>query len=183
MENKKQANFSPLGLLGFGLTTVLLNLHNIGLLELSVIIVSMGISMGGTAQIFAGLLSFKQGKTFAGTAFTSYGLFWYSLVLIWIMGPKYNLSFDLTSMGFYLLLWGIFTIFMAIGTKSHPTISKIVFWSLAALFILLAIGDFADNKIITIIAGAVGIFTGLAAFYEAVGQIVNEELDKTIFPM
>ncbi len=183
MENNKQANMGPLGLLGFGLTTILLNLHNVGLLDSTIVIVAMGIAMGGTAQIIAGIISFKQGKTFAGTAFTSYGLFWLSLVMIWLMGPKYGMEADLPSMGFYLLLWGIYTAFMALGTKSHPTISKIVFWSLALLFVLLAIGDFADSEVITIIAGGVGIFTGLSAFYEAVGQIVNEEFGKTILPM
>lgn len=183
MENKKQGNPAPLGLLGFGMTTILLNLHNVGLLDLTIVIVAMGIALGGAAQVIAGVLSFKRGNTFAGTAFTSYGFFWFSLVFIWILGPKYGMDADLTSMGFYLLLWGLYTTFMAIGTKSHPTISKIVFWSLALLFFLLAIGDFANSTIITNIAGGVGILTGLAAFYDAVAQIVNEEFDKTVLPM
>lgn len=183
MENKKQANYGPLGLLGFGLTTILLNFHNAAILPFSMTIVAMGLALGGLAQVIAGILSFKQGKTFAGTAFTSYGLFWFSLIAIWVLGPKYSIDVDNNSMGLYLLLWGVYTIFMAIGTLKHKTTSKIVFWSLALLFILLAIGDFTNSNVVTIIAGVVGIISGLAAFYEAVGQIVNEELDKNVFPL
>ena len=80
----KVANPGPLGLLGFGMTTVLLNLHNAGLLPLSIVIVAMGIALGGLAQIIAGIRELCQGNTFAGTAFTAYGLFWWSLVLIWV---------------------------------------------------------------------------------------------------
>lgn len=182
MKNKKVANPAPLGLLGFGMTTVLLNLHNTGLIPLSVVIVAMGIAFGGLAQVIAGVLSYKDGNTFAGTAFTAYGFFWLSLVIIWGFGDKYGQA-DLTSMGFYLLLWGIFTLFMAVSTKNHPTISKIVFGTLALLFFLLAIADFADSTLIKTIAGSVGIFTGLAAIYDGVGQIVNEELGKDVFPL
>jgi|SRR5690625_2213332 len=182
MENKK-SNPAPLGLLGFGLTTILLNLHNAGLIPLSIVIVAMGVAMGGVAQIIGGLISYKNGNTFAGTAFTAYGFFWLSLVMIWILGPKYNMEADLTSMGFYLLLWGIFTTFMAIGTKTHSLVSKLVFWSLALLFYLLALGDFTDVVIITRIAGVLGIFTGLFATYDAVAQIVNEEFEKEVLPL
>lgn len=182
MENKK-ANPAPLGLIGFGLTTILLNIHNAGFIPLSMVIVGMGIALGGVAQIISGLLSFKNGSTFAGTAFTAYGFFWLSLVFIWVLGPKYNLEADLTSMGFYLLLWGIFTTFMAIGTKNHSLVSKMVFWSLALLFYLLALGDFTGVAVITKIAGFVGIFAGSMATYDAVAQIVNEELEKTVLPL
>lgn len=183
MEKQKTFNPGPLGLLGFGMTTILLNLHNAGFIPLSMVIVAMGIAMGGTAQVIAGILSFKKGNTFAGTAFTSYGFFWISLVLIWLLGPKYNLSPDRIAMGFYLLLWGIFTLFMAIATLKHSHASKVVFFSLALLFFLLAIGDFAGSEIIIKIAGYVGIFTGAAAVYESMAQIINEEFGKDILPL
>lgn len=184
MENNKTMNPTPLGLLGFGLTTILLNIHNAGFIPLSMVILAMGVAMGGTAQIIAGVLSFKKGNTFAGTAFTSYGLFWFSLVLIWVFDSNYGrFNVDKISMGYYLLLWGIFTVFMAIGTKNHTLVSKIVFWSLATLFIVLAIGDFMDSDTINTIAGFIGIISGGSAFYDAVAQIVNEELNKTVLPL
>ena len=76
MGNTKLANPAPLGLMGFGMTTILLNLHNVGYFALDGIILAMGIFYGGIAQIFAGLLEYKKGNTFGLTAFTSYGSFW-----------------------------------------------------------------------------------------------------------
>ena len=183
MKEKVAANPGPLGLLGFGMTTVLLNLHNAGLLPLSIVIVAMGVALGGLAQIIAGIRELKQGNTFGGTAFTAYGLFWWSLVLIWTNPFKGIESGDKNSMGFYLLLWGIFTGFMFIGTLTHNRATQVVFGSLTVLFILLALGDFTGNHTITTVAGFEGFFCGLSAIYSAVGQIVNGELGKTILPL
>lgn len=60
MGNTKLANPAPLGLMGFGMTTILLNLHNVGYFALDGIILAMGIFYGGIAQIFAGLLEYKR---------------------------------------------------------------------------------------------------------------------------
>src|SRR6202022_3121928 len=78
-------NPAPLGLLGFGMTTVLLNLHNAGFYTLNAMILAMGICYGGIAQVIAGMMEWRKGNTFATTAFVSYGLFWLSLVplLLW----------------------------------------------------------------------------------------------------
>ena len=181
---KKTANPGPLGLLGFGMTTVLLNLHNAGFIELSIVIVAMGLALGGTAQIVAGITELRIGNTFGGTAFTAYGFFWWSLCLIWINPFKPGINpADKVSMGFYLLLWGIFTLFMFFGTLFHNRITQTVFLSLTALFFLLAIGDFSGNHGITIAAGYVGIFCGASAIYSALGQIVNGESGRAIFPL
>ena len=179
----KVANPGPLGLLGFGMTTVLLNLHNAGLLPLSIMIVAMGIALGGLAQIIAGIRELCQGNTFAGTAFTAYGLFWWSLVLIWVNPFEGIESADKIAMGYYLLLWGIFTGFMFIGTLKHNKATQVVFGSLTVLFVLLALGDFTGNHTITMIAGIEGIFCGLSAIYSAMGQILNAEYGKEVMPL
>lgn len=181
----KTANPGPLGLLGFGMTTVLLNLHNSGLLPLSIVIVAMGIAMGGAAQVIAGIFEMKHGNTFAGTAFTAYGLFWLSLVMIWVNPVAGNgiAAGDSLSLAYYLLLWGVFSIFMFICTLRHNRITQMVFGSVTLLFLLLALGDFTGNHTITTVAGYVGIFSGLSAMYSCVGQIVNEEYGKSILPL
>ena len=97
----KLANPGPLGLLGFGMTTILLNLHNAGLIPLSMMIIAMGIALGGLAQLIAGILEFRNGNTFAGTAFIADGSFWWSLVAIWTLAPE-GLAADKISMGYYL---------------------------------------------------------------------------------
>lgn len=178
----KLSNPGPLGLLGFGMTTVLLNLHNAGFIPMSMVIIGMGFALGGVAQIIAGSIEFKHGNTFGGTAFTAYGFFWLSLVAI-LYFPKAGLEADNVSMGFYLLIWGVFTFFMFIGTLTHNIITQIVFGSLTLLFFLLAVGDFTGLELVKQIAGYVGLICGLAAIYSAVGQIVNQEHDKNIFPL
>ena len=183
LKEKSFANPGPLGLLGFGMTTVLLNLHNAGFLPLSIVIVAMGIALGGLAQIIAGIRELCQGNTFAGTAFTAYGLFWWSLVLIWVNPFDGINAVDPISLAWYLLLWGVFTGFMFIGTLKHNRATQVVFGSLTILFVLLAMGDFTGNHMITTIAGYEGIFCGLSAIYSAMGQIVNGEFGKKIFPL
>ena len=183
LSEKKNANPGPLGLLGFGMTTILLNLHNAGFIELSIVIVAMGLASGGAAQVVAGIAELRIGNTFGGTAFTAYGCFWWSLCLIWINPFQPINPADPVSMGFYLLLWGIFTLFMFFGTLSHNRITQTVFLSLTILFFLLAIGDFSGNHVITVLAGYVGIICGSAAMYSAVAQIVNGESGKAIFPL
>ena len=178
----KEANPAPLGLLGFGMTTILLNLHNSGIISLSVVIIAMGFALGGLAQIIAGIMEFKNNNTFGATAFTAYGCFWWSLIIIWC-NPWSQYPSDSKSMGCYLLLWGVFTLFMFIGTLKHNRATQVVFGSLTILFFLLAAGDFTGNHMITTIAGVEGIFCGLSAIYASMGQILNAEYGKTVLPL
>lgn len=176
------ANPSPLGLLGFGMTTVLLNLHNAGIIPLSIVIVAMGFALGGTAQIIAGIMEFKKNNVFGATAFTAYGCFWWSLIIIWV-NPFNIAPADEKSMGFYLLLWAFFTFMMFIGTLKHNTALQVVFFSLTILFLLLALSDFTGIHAIKIGAGWVGIVCGLSAVYASLAQVVNNEHGKNILPL
>lgn len=180
------SNPAPLGLLGFGMTTVLLNIHNAGFYGLNSMIIGMGIFVGGFAQIIAGVQEWKKNNTFGATAFTAYGSFWLSLVVIWLL-PRLSFASDLKSteeaMGWYLLLWGIFTLGMFFGTLKLNRALQVIFGSLVILFFLLAIGDFTGNKCIKTIAGYEGIFCGLSAIYACVAQILNEVYGKTILPL
>ncbi|MDD2217901.1 MAG: acetate uptake transporter [Eubacteriales bacterium] len=177
------ANPGPLGLLGFGMTTVLLNLHNADIIQLSIVIVAMGFALGGAAQIIAGIMEFKKNNTFGATAFTAYGFFWWSLIVIWTNPTSAINPADDISMGFYLLLWGIFTSGMFIGTLKHNKGLQVVFLSLAILFFLLAAGDFTGSHSIKIIAGWVGIFCGSSAIYNSLGQVINNEFGRNIIPL
>lgn len=184
LENVKQiriadtyANPSPLGLMGFGMTTILLNVHNAGIIPLSAMILAMGIAYGGLAQIIAGIIEFKKANTFGATAFTSYGCFWMSLALIW-WNPFGIEGADSTSMGFYLFMWGIFTFAMFIGTLKIGRHLQLVFGTLTILFFLLAAGDFTGNHQITVIAGYEGIICGALAIYAAMHQVISELYKK-----
>lgn len=181
------ANPAPLGLLGFGTTTVLLNLHNAGLFSLGSAILAMGVFYGGFAQIFAGWMEWKKGNTFAAVAFTSYGLFWESLVLLVLM-PAWGWT-EPTSpggMAAYLWIWGLFTFVMWFATFKHDRALQIVFLTLWILFLLLGLGEIVSGdagSTITKIAGWEGIICGGSAIYAAAAAILNDTFDRTILPV
>ncbi|WP_298444223.1 acetate uptake transporter [uncultured Ferrimonas sp.] len=184
--SQKVANAGPLGLMGFGMTTVLLNIHNAGFFPVDTMILGMGIFFGGIAQIIAGIIESKNGNTFGTTAFISYGSFWLTLVGLWVM-PSMNLGFSASSpefMGCYLAMWGLFTGFMFIGTLANfPRVKQFIFLSLTVLFFLLAIKDFTGNKMIGVIAGYEGIICGFSAIYLAMATIINGEFGRVILPV
>ena len=178
------ANPAPLGLMGFGMTTVLLNIHNAGYYELNTMILAMGIFYGGIAQIIAGMMEWKKNNTFGTTAFTSYGLFWLSLVGLILM-PKLGLgeaaSKPATAM--YFVMWGLFTLVMFIATLRLNRALQFVFLSLTVLFFLLAIRDFTGSASIGALAGYEGIICGLSAIYAALAQVLNEVYKKVLAPL
>lgn len=167
------ANPAPIGLLGFALTTFLLNIHNAGFFPVDSMILAMGIFYGGFAQVIAGVLEWKKGNTFASFAFMSYGMFWLSFVAMtlmagwgWIAAPTPN------SAGMYLLSWGILSLVLFIYTLRTNFISKAVFGTVTLLFFLLAISDFTGNHTIKIIAGWEGMLCAALAFYDGATQIL-----------
>ena len=175
------ANPAPLGLMGFGMTTVLLNIHNAGFFPNSAMILAMGIFYGGIAQVIAGIMEFRKGNTFGMTAFTSYGMFWLTLVALWVL-PKlgWTEATPVAYMGWYLCMWGVFTFFMWIGTFGKNRTVQFVFLSLTVLFALLAIRDWTGNAMIGTIAGWEGIVCGSSAIYLAMAEVINEAHGKTI---
>jgi succinate-acetate transporter protein len=191
--SEKLANPTPLGLLGFGLTTVLLNLHNAGFYPLDTMILAMGLAYGGLAQIIAGVMEFKKGNTFGTTAFTSYGLFWWSLVILLVL-PKTTIftglnAPNLTATAAYFFMWGLFTFAMFFGTLKKNRALQFVFASLAILFFLLTARDLTSNVTISgnvmigTITGYEGIVCGLSAVYLAIAEILNEAHQKTVLPI
>ena len=187
-EKSMLANPAPLGLMGFGMTTVLLNIHNTmpEVFALSSVILAMGIFYGGLAQIIAGILEFRKGNTFGVTAFTSYGLFWLTLVFLWLIPSIFADSIqavapDTTFMGWYLFMWGLFTMMMFIGTLKKNFALSFIFLTLFILFYLLALKDwgFISGGWI----GVEGIICGFSAIYLAMAEVINENLGKTILPV
>lgn len=178
------ANPAPLGLMGFAVTTILLNIHNAGIYELNAMILATGIFYGGIAQIIAGIMEWKKNNTFGTTAFISYGMFWLTLVALLLM-PKHDLwaATDAASFGAYLLLWGVFTGCMFIGTLRLNRALQVVFGSLTVLFFLLAAATFADSPALHHIAGYEGVFCGLSACYAAIAQVLNEVYGRTVLPL
>jgi len=178
------ANPAPLGLAAFAMTTILLNLHNAGIFALDVTILAMGFFFGGISQLIVGVLEWKKGNTFGAVAFTSYGAFWLCLVGIFVM-PKMGLGAAASKEGLasFLSLWGLFTLFLFIGTLKLNRALMVVFFTLTILFALLAIATLTGNEDLHKFAGWEGIFCGLSAFYAGMAQVLNEVYGKTVLPM
>jgi len=183
------ANPAALGLLGFGMTTVLLNLANASVFPVDSVVLAMGLFVGGAAQIVAGALEFRKGNTFGMTAFIGYGFFWISLVFMLILpglvpgvaGPN---SAALSS---YLFLWGIFSLFMFFGTLRLNGALMFVFGTLSILFFLLcanapAILGTGGNVDLLKFTGYEGVLCGLGAIYASAANVLNEVYKKTVLP-
>lgn len=179
----RYANPAPLGLMGFGMTTVLLNIHNAGFFPISAMVLAMGIFYGGLAQVIAGIMEFRKRNTFGTTAFTSYGLFWLSLVGLIVM-PRLGWA-EATPhayMGWYLFMWGVFTLFMLLGTLRSSVVLRLIFLLLTVLFFLLAARDWTGSETIGTIAGWEGILTGACAIYLAMAEVLHEQLGRKVLP-
>lgn len=176
------ANPGPLGLFGFGMTTILLNLHNAGIYEMNSMILAMGIFYGGIAQIIAGILESKKNNTFGMTAFISYGSFWLTLVALIVM-PKLGWIPATSTEGMvaYLIMWGIFTFLLFIGTLRLNRALQFVFLSLTILFFLLAYGDATGN--LKTFTGYEGLICGASAVYTGIATLLNEVYGRTILPI
>ncbi len=187
---EKLANPAPLGLMGFGMTTVLLNFHNMGLYPLGSMILAMGIFYGGLAQVIAGIAEFRKGNTFGTTAFSSYGLFWLSLVALLVL-PEMGVWEPPSSqaMASYFFMWGLFTLLMFFGTLKINRVLQFVFLSLVILFFLLTAKELmvalgvAGVEAISVVLGVEGVICGLSAIYLAIAEVINEVYGKMVVPI
>lgn len=184
--SEKLANPAPLGLLGFGMTTVLLNLHNAGLYPLHSMILAMGLVYGGLAQVIAGIMEYRKGNTFGMVAFTSYGLFWWSLVTLLALpgaAPFLGLVESPRAMAAYFFMWGLFTFVMFFGTLKANRTLQFVFMSLAVLFFLLSSYQLSSNIDLLRFTGVEGIICGLSAVYLGLAEVLNEAHGRTVLPI
>ncbi len=165
MSSESFANPAPLGLAGFGFTTVLLNLVNAGLISKSTettLILTMGIFFGGLCQLIAGYWAFKLDEVFPATAFTSYGAFWETFAFYLLMSAVLGWTGGAGSSGLaaYMILWGIFTFYMWINSFYHNWNLVGVFLTLWILFFLLGIHFITGSGALLEIAGYEGILCG-----------------------
>jgi len=178
------SNPAPLGLLGFGMTTVLLNLANAGAFNLTSMVLAMGIFYGGIAQVIAGVMEWKKNNMFGAVAFTSFGFFWLTLVgLFALPALGWGAAADKGGMIAYFIMWGLFTLFMFVGTLKINRALQVVFATLVVLFLLLAIHESTGNATLGKITGYEGILCGASAIYAAVAQIWNELYGRVVLPL
>lgn len=178
---KKNANPGVVGLAGFGLTTLLLQLHNLGLVGWGPVL-GMGIIFGGLAQFIAGFQEQKLGNNFGYSAFVSYGAFWIGLSIIKLLN-----HFDIypstgEDLGYYLLAWGLYSLIMLVASLRVHRAMFITFLLLEIGFILLVLEHFGFPQL-KVAAAIVLICCALSAWYMMAGIIINDLAGKTVLPM
>ena len=173
------ASSSALGLFAFGLTTILLQLHNIGLINATMPVV-FGLVWGGVAQVIAGIIAGKRNDLFHLTAFTSYGVFWIGIAFSFIWQHT-GLNLGGTDYAWVMICWGIFTLCLTIATFKADIVSVIVFVTLTILFILLAFVFFGHLS--SKVAGVEGLFCGAAATYGGAAIVINNKFGRQVLPL
>lgn len=178
------ANPGPLGLCGFGLTTILLNLHNAGLFGMDTMILAMGIFMGGFVQVMVGKMEWTKGNLFGTMAFTSYGIFWLTLVFL-MMLPKMGLGEapSAVAMGYYLSVWGILSLGFFVATLKIGRFIAVLFATVVLLFALLAAANFTGSHLIHTIAGIEGVICGSLALYIAMAELLESVYGRKVLPI
>jgi len=177
---KKMGNPAVVGLAGFGMTTILLQFHNIGLMGLGPV-VAMGFIFGGLAQLIAGFQEQKTGNNFGYSAFVAYGSFWIGLGIIWMLNFYKIYESSTTDVGFYLAGWTLYTAIMFVASLRIHKAMAVTFFTLLLGFVLLDLGHFSDpiwNKV----AGYELFICAFSAWYMMAAIILNDVAGKTILP-
>lgn len=178
------ANPAPLGLCAFGMTTMLLSLHNTGLIPLASPIIAMTIFYGGIAQVIAGIMEWKKNNTFGMLTFGSFGFFWITFAGIMILPAlgvaKAPGAADLAA---FLSVWGVFAIGLFICTFRMHRILNVTLFFVVLLVVLLVAAELTEMSLIKTLGGVTGLIAGLLALYIGMGQTINEVYGKKIFPV
>ncbi len=178
------ANPAPLGLCAFGLTTVLLSLHNAGFTPLGSPILAMAIFYGGIAQVIVGLMEWKKNNSFGMLTFGSFGFFWISFATLLIL-PALGLakapgSIDLAA---FLGVWTLLILGLFICTlKMHRLLAFTLFMVLL-LAVLLVAAQLTGSPIVLKLGGFAGLLAGLLAMYMGLGQVINEIYGSRVLPV
>jgi succinate-acetate transporter protein len=188
MEEKSwtPANPAPLGLFGFGFTTLVLSLINANLIGVGAtpVVLGMAFAYGGLAQFMAGMWEFRTGNTFGAVAFSSYGAFWISFFILVTYDVKLISPLETSSaLGGYLWAWGILTGLLFLCSFKLPMVLSFVFFGLTVTFILLGIGNSGADSSIVHAGGWAGLITAAAAMYAATGMVMEHQYGRAILPL
>ena len=177
---------AALGLAGFGMTTLVLSFANAGIIKEPggfAIVFGLAIFYGGLAQLAAGIVEFRRGNTFGGTAFFSYGAFWLSA---WYFNTHATGTDNHQALGLYFLAWAVFTAYMTLAALKTSTITLAVFASLTLTFVFLGIGALQNDPTgpasMTKIGGYLGILTAALALYNSAAVVVNATHRRDFLP-
>lgn len=192
IESVPVADPAPLGLAGFALTTFLLSGHNASFIP-DLIWVGPALFYGGLAQLLAGMWEFRNRNVFGATAFSTYGAFWMALGIFVVLAEttKFVGGFtggDLTSsLAWFLFAFLMFNTYMLLGSMRVNIAVFLVFLTLEATELVLAIGFFNLSHGGTAwwlhAGGWLGIATAAVAWYASAAGMLNGQSGKKVLPV
>jgi len=174
-------NPAVVGLAGFGLTTFILQIHNLGLCGIGPVI-ACGIIFGGFAQLMAGLQEFKAGNNFGYSAFCSYGAFWIAFCIILLCNKFDIYASNKTDLGWFLVVWTLYTMILWVGAMRIHAAMASTFTLLVAGFILLDFAHFGYPAM-TKVAAYVLIGCALNAWYMMAQVIFLQVFGRDVLPV
>lgn len=187
--NSPIADPAPLGLAGFAMTTVLLSLVNAGAIEGGAIaaVLPLALVYGGAAQLLAGMWEFRNRNTFGALAFSSYGAFWISFYVLIRWWVPANPGEAHGAVGFYLVMWGIFTFYMFIASFGTNVAVISVFGTLVITYGLLAAGALGGQTgayhMVYEAGGYAGCVCGTLAWYTSFAGVLNATWKRVVAPI
>jgi succinate-acetate transporter protein len=179
-------NPAPLGLGGFGATTLALSLINANLISGKDVPMVLGLAFayGGLAQLLAGMWEFRTGNPFGAIAFSSYGAFWISYFFL--------VNFDVAkipatnaggAVSAWLWIWGLISLVFTLCTLKAPSVLTLLFTLLTAVFVILALGAGLPSTAVTKIGGFVGIVLAANALYLMLAFLAEGVYGRAILPV
>ena len=174
-------NPAVVGLAGFGITTLLLQFHNVGWCGVGPI-VAMAFIFGGLAQLIAGFLEFKCANNFGFSAFVSYGSFWVALGIIFILNHYNIYHSSTTDVGWFLVGWTVYTAIMWIPAMRVHSAMAVTFTLLLIGFILLDLAHFGYPGL-TKVAGYELMLCAAAALYMMAHVIYAQVFGYNVLPV
>jgi succinate-acetate transporter protein len=144
------------------------------------LVLASALAFGGTAQFFAGLMEMPRGNTFGFVAFCAYGAFWWTFALfIQFFATAVPASF----VGWWLVMWGVFSFYMWIGTLALNRALQLIFLVLWITFFLLGGADLFGMPALRTAGGYLGLVTAALALYLAAAEMINETHGRVVLPI
>eukprot|EP00208_Stichococcus_sp_RCC1054_P003794 CAMPEP_0206141422 /NCGR_PEP_ID=MMETSP1473-20131121/12839_1 /ASSEMBLY_ACC=CAM_ASM_001109 /TAXON_ID=1461547 /ORGANISM="Stichococcus sp, Strain RCC1054" /LENGTH=313 /DNA_ID=CAMNT_0053535987 /DNA_START=112 /DNA_END=1053 /DNA_ORIENTATION=- len=187
VSQSQSANMGPLGLLGFGLTTVLLQGANTTITEAGTeyLTFCFALGYGGLAQLLAGMWEAKRGKIFGAIVFSSYGAFWISFGFfgVFTQGGVFNIADAPIPSGLQMMLclWGVLTFCFFICSLALNLALQLLLLMLTVTFFLLAKG--VKSPGVNEVGGWFGVVTGAIAIYMGFAELFNAVNEHNVFPL
>jgi succinate-acetate transporter protein len=178
----KMGNPAVVGLAAFGLTTMLLQFHNLGWMGMGPVLWT-GVFFGGIAQICAGLQEHKNGNNFGYTVFTSFGCFWLGFAGM-VVASKYGLfPVSKTDVGFYLVAWTLYSGIMLIGSLRISKAMLLAFVSLEVGLVALDIEHFGGSEQLTVFAACMMLITVGTVWYMMAHIVFHDLFGRDVLPV